>query len=340
MSDSDSDRRVQTICLVLLAAVAVGFALWWLKPVLIPFVLALLLAIAVTPLVELLMRKLHVGRVFAVLIAMLLGAAVLVLAGTVVWLSVAQMAESADTYAERAEGLLDGALDALPLAKLGLTRADALEGLGQLSEDAVRGLLTRTSSALTDVLSKGVLVLIFFCFLVFGGSGRTAKPGGDWAAVEADVKRYTLAKLLLSAATGALVGLILWLLGIPLAGVFGMLAFLLNFIPSVGSIIAVLLPLPVVLLTPGISAGQAVLAIALPGAVEFAIGNVIEPRLMGKRLGLHPIAVMMALIFWGMLWGIVGMFLAVPMTVLARRIMLKSDVTRPVAELLAGHGPG
>ncbi|MFW6066200.1 MAG: AI-2E family transporter, partial [Planctomycetota bacterium] len=187
--------------------------------------------------------------------------------------------------------------------------------------------------------SKGVLVLIFFGFLVFGGSGRQAKPGSDWAGVEADVKRYALAKLLLSAATGVLVGLILWVLGIPLAGVFGMLAFLLNFIPSIGSIVAVLLPLPVVLLSPDISTTRAVLAILLPGAVEFAIGNVIEPRLMGKRLGLHPIAVIMALIFWGMLWGVVGMFLAVPMTVLARRIMLKSDVTRPAAELLAGNAP-
>lgn len=339
MSDTDSDTRVRTICLVLLAAVAVGFSLWWLKPVLIPFVLSLLLAIAAAPMVEFLMRKLHIGHTPAVVIVMLLGAAVLMVTGLVAWLSVAQMAENSEVYAARAESLLNETLAAVPLGKLGLTREDAIAELGAFGRSAARGLLSRTSAAVTDVLSKGVLVLIFFGFLVFGGSGRQAKPGSDWAGVEADVKRYALAKLLLSAATGVLVGLILWVLGIPLAGVFGMLAFLLNFIPNIGSIVAVLLPLPVVLLSPDISMTRTVLAILLPGAVEFAIGNVIEPRLMGKRLGLHPIAVIMALIFWGMLWGVIGMFLAVPMTVLARRIMLKSDVTRPAAELLAGNAP-
>ncbi|MGC9453785.1 MAG: AI-2E family transporter [Phycisphaerae bacterium] len=339
MSEADSDKRVQTVCLVIVAAVAVGFALRWLKPVLIPFVLALLLAIAVSPIVELLMRKLRIGRTPAILIAMLLGLVLILAAGVVMGLSVAEMAENADTYADRAEELFNSVLAWLPLDKLGITREQAVEELGASGYQAARGLLTTTSAAVTDILSKGVLVLVFFCFLVFGGSGRKAKPGSDWAGVEADVKRYTLAQLLLSASTGILVGLILWVLGIPLAGVFGMLAFLLNFIPSIGSTLAVLLPLPVALLTPEVSLLRAILAILLPGAVTFSIGNFVEPRVVGGRLGLHPIAVMMALIFWGMLWGVVGMFLAVPMTVLARRIMLKSDIMRPVAELLAGNAP-
>ena len=138
-------------------------------------------------------------------------------------------------------------------------------------------------------------------------------------------------------ATGIFVGLALWFFNIELAVLFGLLAFLLNFIPSIGSILGVILPIPVILVTPGISPTTIFLAIAVPGAVEFVIGNIIEPRLMGKRFDLHPIVIMMALIFWGMLWGIIGMFLATPLMVVARLLLQDREMTRPIAELLSGR---
>ena len=134
-----------------------------------------------------------------------------------------------------------------------------------------------------------------------------------------------------------LVGTVLAILGIDLALVFGLLAFLLNFIPSVGSLIATLLPLPVVVVSPDISATTAVLAIAVPGTIQFAIGNVIEPKVMGDALDLHPVVILLALIFWGVLWGIVGMLLATPMTAVMKILFEKIELTAPIADLLAGR---
>jgi len=125
-------------------------------------------------------------------------------------------------------------------------------------------------------------------------------------------------------------------LGIPLALVFGLLSFVLNFIPNIGSAIACLLPLPIVLVSPGISSTAAVLAIVLPAGVQFSVGNVIEPKLMGKSLDLHPVAVLGALIFWGMLWGMPGMLMAAPITSVAKIMFERWEITQPLAALLAG----
>jgi AI-2 transport protein TqsA len=155
--------------------------------------------------------------------------------------------------------------------------------------------------------------------------------------IESRIERYVALKALLSGATGILVGGVLAVLGIDLAMVFGLFAFLLNFIPSIGSVVATLLPLPVVLVSPDVSLGTAVLAIAIPGAIQFGIGNVLEPKLMGDALDLHPITILMALIVWGMLWGIVGMLLATPITAIMRMLFERLEMTRPLANLLAGR---
>ena len=334
MNASKDYARAQTLCLILIAAVALGAALYWLRAMLIPFALAMFLAIALTPLVDLLSRRLKFPRTVAVLSSLALGIAILGLLAVVVSVSVGNMRENADEYGQRSQELYDKAIDSLPLARFGLTRDDVMGPLRDYSGKALGDLLTSLSNSLASVLSNGVLVVIFVCFLMIG---RTAgRATGDVGLVEDNVKRYIIAKLFLSVATGVLVGLSLGAMNIPLATTFGLLAFLLNFIPSIGSILAVLLPIPIVLLSPDISTGRALLAIALPGAIEFVIGNVIEPRVIGNRLGLHPIAVLLALIFWGMLWGIIGMFLAVPMTIVARLLLEKNELTVPVANLLAG----
>jgi AI-2 transport protein TqsA len=80
-------------------------------------------------------------------------------------------------------------------------------------------------------------------------------------------------------------------------------------------------------------------AIVIPGAIQFTIGNVIEPKLMGDGLDLHPLSILLALIFWGMIWGPVGMLMAAPMTAIMRIILARFETTGPAAELLAGRLP-
>src|SRR5262249_30641395 len=118
-------------------------------------------------------------------------------------------------------------------------------------------------------------------------------------------------KTLISAVTGLLVGTVLWSFGLHMAYLFGLLAFLLNYIPSVGSIIATFLPIPIAL-TQFHDPWHIAAVVGVPGSIHMTIGNFIEPRLMGRDLELHPVTVLLSLAFWGLLWGVIGMVLAVP----------------------------
>ena len=160
--------------------------------------------------------------------------------------------------------------------------------------------------------------------------GKRIGPGG----AESCSQRRRLA-----AVTALLVGLVLWAFGLHLAWLFALLVFALTFIPSVGPIIATLLPLPVAV-TQFQDPWMILAVVAVPGAIHMTIGNLITPKLMGRGLELHPVTVLLALAFWGLLWGIVGMVLAVPMVAMLRIVLSHFSTTRSLANLLAGHLPG
>jgi AI-2 transport protein TqsA len=124
-------------------------------------------------------------------------------------------------------------------------------------------------------------------------------------------------------------------MGLELAGVFGVMSFLLNFIPSIGAIIATLLPIPIAM-AQFQSPWPVILVIVVPGVLHNVLGNIVEPKLMGEGLDLHPVTILLALSFWGLLWGIVGMFLAAPITAAIRIVLLQFDTLRPIGNLLAG----
>ena len=152
-------------------------------------------------------------------------------------------------------------------------------------------------------------------------------------------RRYLVTKVSTSTVTGLLTGVILALFGLDLALVFGVLAFFLNFIPSVGSIIATLLPIPMAMVQFD-SFWMIAGIVLVPGAVQMTIGSGIEPVLMGEGLELHPVTILLALVFWGLIWGVVGMFLAAPITAVLRIVLDRFEMTRPIAGLLAGRLPG
>lgn len=339
MGDTQGHNRydkAQAISLVVLAVVAAGAALYWLQAVLVPFVLAVFITIGLTPVVNVLARKAKLPRPVAAGLTLLLALLLLAAVGMLVGVSVARLGNNAEFYQQRFQEVVDSALEALPLEKLGVDKDEVVAAFGRSTGSSVRGLLTGLANAVTNVLSNGALVLIYVGFLLFGSSGmQPSNP--DWREAERQTKQYLVIKVLMSAATGILTAVILLLLGVDLAIVFGLLAFMLNFIPSLGSIIATLLPLPIVLLDPQATPVVMVLAILGPGAVQFTIGNILEPKLMGRDLDLHPITVLMVLIFWGMLWGPIGMILSVPMTAVIKIVLSRSDSTRPLANVLAGR---
>jgi AI-2 transport protein TqsA len=335
MSTLDAEQRIQTICLLVLSMVAGAGAIYWLRPVLIPFVLAVFFSLGLSPLIDVQTRYMRVPRWLAVVATLALGFLILRLLTALVSASLTQLAANAESYQTQLGELSTRAVAIL--GRFGIVPPATLDPREFMPVSSVRTALVGTTNAILAVLSRGALVMIFMIFLLIGSSRTTEPATGVWAEVESRVKRFIVTKLLTSGATGLLVGTVLFALGIDLAMVFGLLAFLLNFIPSVGSIVATLLPLPVVLMNPEATGTTIVLAIALPAVIQMVIGNGIEPYFMGSSLDLHPIAILMAMILWGTLWGIVGMLLATPITAVIKILFEKMELTAPVAELLAGR---
>ena len=151
--------------------------------------------------------------------------------------------------------------------------------------------------------------------------------------------RYIRLKTMLCVMVGAAVGLILWALGVALAWVFGFLAFVCNYVPNVGALVSVLLPLPIIVLDPGLSLWHKVLAFVLPCMCHIFVGYFGEPLIFGERLNIHPIVVLMSLSFWAMMWGAPGMILSVPFVSILRIACKQLDhpATRVVAGLLEGN---
>lgn len=335
MTDQTTQHRIQSVCLLILAAGAVTALLYFFRSVMVPFVLSVFFAIGLTPLIDLQVRRLRLPRQVAVLTTLLLGLVLMFAIALLVSVSVARLADQADTYSQQVRDLLDRTAEALPLERFGVDPDVAMQELLPTA-GTVRDVLMNATNAVLGIVSQGVMVVIFVCFLLFGG-GRAVATDGVMAELIRRTRRYILILAMISATTGFLTWLTLWMLGVPLAMVFGLLAFLLNFIPSIGSIVATLLPVPVLLVTPEISLTTAIVAVGILTVVQFVLGNVIQPRMMGKSFDLHPVTVLAALIFWGVLWGIPGMFLATPITAIIKMLLDRSDLTRPAGQLLAGR---
>ena len=197
-------------------------------------------------------------------------------------------------------------------------------------------LLLGTTNAILSIVKQSVVVLIFLFFLLLSSVKRDRPIGGAWGEMESRIRAYIVTMTLLAAITGILVGAVLAILGVQAALLFGLLTFLLNFIPNVGSFISAVLPIPIILLAPNFTLPWAIMAIAIPGAIQFFIGSFLQPKMMGDSMKLHPVVILASLIFWGMLWGFVGAFLAVPITSIIRIACDRHPLTKPVANLMAG----
>lgn len=142
--------------------------------------------------------------------------------------------------------------------------------------------------------------------------------------ITSQVQRYIATKFLVSLLTGVLAGFILWLFGVDFFIVWAVFTLLFNFIPNIGSVIAVILP-ALMTLVQYESLGYAILVAAILITIQTIIGNGLEPKIFGDRLGLNPLVILLSLLLWGYIWGIVGMFLSVPLTAVAKIIMSNSN---------------
>ena len=324
------NNRFITISLLILALVAVAFTLNFTKPIMIPFVLALLIRILIDPIIDFQIENLHVHRIIAVFVSLILIVFLFIIIVPFIVGSVATFLQSADDYNSKVLILIDIIISKLGEFDIVMDREmirNTLSGLPFL--DWASTILSNSA----NFISKLFLVVIMTLFLLLGKKSKNISP--EWNEIIGHVKQYIFTKFITSSLTGILAGLIYWFLGLELALIFGSLTFILNFIPVIGSVIAVLIPLPVAFLQFTDST-YVILIILLPSIVHIVVGNVLEPKLFGKAFGLHPITVILSLIFWGMIWGFIGVLLAAPITAIVKISFEKFETTKPFAKLLEG----
>jgi AI-2 transport protein TqsA len=331
-AESERASRLQLIstCAVILAVTSVGFILYVMKPVMVPLVLAILLSFVVLPIVDHIQVRFKLPRSASVTIALILCGLVI---GAVVLLathSVVSMQPKVPEYQAK-------------LTEIGESALNTLQGWGipvktQMSDLPVSTFLVSTLESLAASFTNLLLILIFVVYLVADRKPHIQQTG-FYGEVEAQIRKYLLMKVSVSCFTGFCVWAILALVGLDLAAVFGLMAFALNFIPSLGSVIATLLPIPLALVQFD-STLPVVLVIVFPGGLQFFIGNIFEPRFMGSKLKIHPVTLMLSLVFWGVLWGFPGMILATPITVVIKIVLERREGTMAIARLMEGDFPG
>ncbi|KAL0589405.1 hypothetical protein ABG067_002624 [Albugo candida] len=185
-------------------------------------------------------------------------------------------------------------------------------------EKVARVIITQIMDLLSVMFVTSIYLLYFLATRT-----RVGDIGGVWSRMDRDIQRFVSLKCFVSLFVAVLVTIVYVWLNVGLAIVWGILTFILNWIPNVGAIIASALPMVIIIITPSnlMSPMEKFLAIVLPMSFHMFVGNFIEPKVFGRKLELDPVIVILSLSAWGLLWGVVGMMLSVPLTA-AFKIML------------------
>ena len=319
MTEHSSSTETRHHPLVLMAAlVIIIMGLKEAAAILTPFLLALFISVAVAPLNSWLQsRRVPAGLAVFLVIALIFGA--LGLVGLLLGGTIAQFSESLPFYQSRLNNL---SIDFVNWLRAKGVAIPADSPLSEITPGTVMMLVGNLFTQLAAFLADGLLILLTIIFILLESAEFPEKmksvlkdPAESIPRFEtfrASVQRYVALKTVISIATGILIWIWMMVLGIDYAPLWGFLAFLLNYIPNIGSILAAI---PAVLLAL-IQLGPGSAAAGLAGylVVNNVIGNVIEPRVMGKGMGLSTLVVFISLIVWGWIFGTIGMLLSVPLT--------------------------
>ena len=307
--------------------------------IVVPFLLSVFIAMACSPIITWANQHKLPRGIAVVLVILIIVVFGLILAG-LVGQSMNEFSLNIPKYREQLVGefaWIPGQLDTFNIS------VDKQQLLSYLDPGAAMNMATNLLSSLGGVLTDFLLILLIVIFMLFEAESLLKKihiafddPSMKIQPIDkflVSVKNYLAIKTLVSLGTGVIIGLWLYFLGVDHFLLWAVLAFLLNYIPNIGSIIAAV---PAVLLA-FVQLGAATAGLTALGFVvsNMVMGNVVEPRYMGRGLGLSTLVVFLSLIFWGWLLGTVGMLLSVPLTMVVKIALESSPDTRWVALLLA-----
>jgi predicted PurR-regulated permease PerM len=339
--------KALNIVIFLMAIILVGWLLIIGRDLLIPLILALIIWYLLDTLAKGL-QSFRLGN-FGVSYPIALGCAFLVMIAAIILVinmvaaNAVELAVQADDYEENIKTKLQGLI--------AMISPHFDFGLEQLSELlSPQKLVSWTTGVISSLASSLTLIIIYLLFLFleqsvfekkfsarFGDDEKLKKAHEIRTEIMTKIRVYLSVKTLVSVMTGLLSwGLLAWI-GVDFAVFWGFIIFLLNYIPTIGSLLGVVFP-AILSLVQFDSSWQFFVVVAVLGSAQFSIGNILEPRLMGSSLNLSGLVIMLALAIWGGIWGITGMILSVPITVVIMIICAQFPASRPFAVLLSGKG--
>ena len=326
-------EKINNICLMILAATAVTLGLIYTHSILVPFVIAFFLYAIVSPIVEGLNNKLKWPRAFVLFLVTTAFIIFIALIGIFIVNSLNGFFTDAAQYKERIVEFVTWMQTTAEGFGYRIQDFSIEEYIKKLPFFSMAGNITRAAGSF---LGNLLLVIVFVFFFLLGETASTDDDNRLISQTKHNISRYVATKFLTSLVTGILVFILLVSFQVEMAFLFGVLTVLFNFIPTIGSIVATLIPVPVILLQFAFG-WQLWVLLVVSAVIQFTIGSVIEPKLMGERMDLHPITVLLFLMFWGLVWGLPGMFLAVPITAVLKIVLSRIEATRTLAELMAGR---
>jgi AI-2 transport protein TqsA len=307
----------------------------------VPFMLSFFLAILSLPAFAFLQRR-GLPRWLALLLTMAGDIAILLAAVALVGGSLQEFTEALPKYQSRLDQMVASSVQSLDARGI-----DASEWVSNelIAPGKVMEMVGATLRGVAGVISQTFLVLLIMGFVLAEAAGFPAKlktafgHEGDtrFDKMTREVQRYLGFKTLICLATGLLAGVWVGVLGLDFALLWGVTAFVFNYIPSLGSILAAIPPMLLALLQEG--PGLAVVVGLGYLVINILFGNLLEPTLMGRKMGLSPLVVFLSLVFWGWIWGPVGMLLSVPLTMIARISFESSEEFRWIGVLLGRSPP-
>ena len=337
MNDNEhsSDSAIARFLIVTAAFIVVIAGMRAAESLLIPFLLSLFIAVICSPpLIWLRGKGLSNGLAMLVVIASIVVFGVLI--GVIVGGSINDFRQDLPEYQTRLAGITAQLFERLQA--FGIDVVQLREGFNPSAALSMAG---NTLAQFGNMMTNAFLILLTVIFILAEEVGFTDKLkfiGDSKKTLHAinqftsGVNRYVALKTTMSLLTGCLILVWLWFLGVDYFVLWGLLAFLLNFVPTLGSIIAAVPAVLLALIQLGV--GEAALTGAGFLVVNFVVGNVLEPRLMGKGLNLSTLVVFLSLVFWGWVLGPIGMLLSIPLTMTVKIALESFDETRWLGVIL------
>ena len=333
------DNRYLIPFLGIITLILVGVVLQAAQSVILPLIIAWLFSYLLAPVVKKLV-KYRIPSGVAVMVVMVLLLGVFYLFGFFVKTRVMEFIGQYEEYAFKLNLITSDIV-----AKFNIPEGyfEEFDWAGQIG-----GHLRTLSASFVGLMSNMGLVLIFMVFMLLGkpyGQRKIEKafPGSQAKritevtnSITGQISRYLSIKIMISAITAVLVWLVLVIMKVDFPVTWAVFTFLLNFIPTVGSIIATVPPVLVALVQFYADSGfwPAIIVLILLLVVQQAMGSLVEPKLMGDSLNLSPVVILLSLVFWGWLWGIVGALLSVPIAAAIKIVCENFKALRPISVMM------